>query len=149
MPTHTGQAWERSQPSTLEAGGSVTINTTIYDDGETQQRPTGSVRIFDGTQLVAVGAVVDGQLSAAISNLSAGAHNLWIVYEGDGRFSTSELNLNLDVAKVQTTSSLTASATSVTQGQAVTLTASVQGSAPTIGGRVNFSLARSGSARQK
>ncbi|QGW82230.1 Ig-like domain repeat protein [Variovorax paradoxus] len=95
--------------------------------------PTGTVSFYNGTQLLGTVALVNGQASLSVSDLSIDAGAVSAVYSGDTSSATSIGN---QAAKQASTITLTASATSVTQGQPVTLTAHVTGAAPS--GLVTF-----------
>ncbi len=120
------------------AGGLVTFTVTVTGDS-----PNGTVQFMDGSN--ALGSPVD--LSAAtpststasldVSSLAVGSHSITAVYSGDANNAgVTSTALTQAVAVVASTTSLSFSAASLTQGQGVTLTASVSGYAPT--GSVQF-----------
>ncbi|MDQ0086111.1 YD repeat-containing protein [Variovorax boronicumulans] len=91
---------------------------------------TGTVSFYNGTQLLGTVVLVNGQASLSVSQLPVGTDALRAIYSGDAGNATSVGNLSLVVAQATTATTLSASATSVTQGQPVTLTARVAGAAP-------------------
>ena len=134
-------AWHPSLVSSANpsmVGGVVTFTVTVTGDS-----PTGTVQFMDGSN--ALGSPVD--LSAAtpststaslnVSSLAAGSHSITAAYSGDANNAgVTSTALTQAVAAVASTTSLSLSAASLTQGQGLTLTASVSGYAPT--GSVQF-----------
>lgn len=119
-------------------GQSVTFTVTVTGDS-----PTGAVQFVDGSSTL--GSPVD--LSAAtpststasldVSSLAVGSHSITAVYSGDANNAgVTSAVLTQTVAAAASTTALSTSAASLTQGQGVTLTASVSGYAPT--GSVQF-----------
>jgi hypothetical protein len=75
--------------------------------------------------------------SLNVSSLAAGSHSITAAYSGDANNAgVTSTALTQAVAAVASTTSLSLSAASLTQGQGLTLTASVSGYAPT--GSVQF-----------
>ncbi len=119
-------------------GQSITFTVTVTGDS-----PGGTVQFMDGGSTL--GSPVD--LSAAtaststaslnVSSLAAGSHGITAVYAGDvnNAGSTSAV-LTQTVAQASSSTTLNASAASLTPGQTLTLTATVSGYAPT--GSVQF-----------
>jgi len=112
-----------------DSGGALTLTATVSPiTMPFFVPPSGKVSFYDGNTLVGSASLVDGRASLQIDRPN-GAAALRAVYEGDAAYTTS------NTAR-QTTTVMSASATSVTQGEPVTLTAQVFGAAP--GGLVTF-----------
>lgn len=78
----------------LRPGQSGTIAVSVIG---TPQRPTGPVSVsVDGAE-VASGELIDGQITAPISNLSAGSHAVKVTYGGDIRFEASTAAVSMSV----------------------------------------------------
>jgi serine protease len=134
-------AWHPSLVSSANpsmAGGVVTFTVTVTGDS-----PGGTVQFMDGSN--ALGSPVD--LSAAtpststaslnVSSLAAGSHSITAAYSGDANNAgVTSTALTQAVAQAASSTALNASAASLTQGQTLTLTATVSGYAPT--GSVQF-----------
>jgi T5SS/PEP-CTERM-associated repeat protein len=118
-------------------GDIVTFTATVAGNATT---PTGSVSFMEG------GTVLDtepldetGAASFSISSLSVGTHDITAVYSGDSSFASSSSGaLAQEIDAAPTTTTLTASASTVTLGDSVTFTAAVDsnGNIPT--GTVSF-----------
>src|SRR6202161_2478256 len=98
--------------------------------------PTGSVTFSDGATQIGTGALnSSGVATLSTSSLGVGSHSVTAVYSGDKNFSastSSAASVTVSaLAKVGTSTSLSASATQVTSGQNITFTARV---APQSGG---------------
>lgn len=130
----TGTALSTSA-SSIAFGQSLTLTATL--SGSTASSATGTVQFSDnGSKLGSAVTVSNGTATLSTSALSAGAHSLSASYSGDKTHQPStSATTNVSVLMGSSTS-LSASPTSITIGQAVTLTASVTGSAPT--GSVQF-----------
>jgi YD repeat-containing protein len=126
-------------PALLHLGTPSTLTASIGSSGGTSLPLSGgSVSFYDGDVLLGTADVIDGHATLAVALSNVGARTLRAVYSGDTARATSETQLEVTVEKAATTvATLTASATSVAQGQPVTLTAQVTGAAAT-GGLVSF-----------
>jgi serine protease len=120
------------------AGGLVTFTVTVTGDS-----PGGTVQFMDGSSTlgspVALSAATLSTSTAShnVSSLTVGSHGITAVYSGDANNAgVTSTALTQTVAAAASTTSLSLSAASLTQGQGVTLTASVSGYAPT--GSVQF-----------
>jgi len=119
-------------------GQSVTFTVTVTGDS-----PGGTVQFMNGGSALGSPAPLSSATpststaSLNVSSLPAGSHGITAVYAGDvnNAGSTSAV-LTQTVAQASSTTSLNASAASLTPGQTLTLTASVSGYAPT--GSVQF-----------
>ncbi|WP_440533997.1 Ig-like domain repeat protein [Variovorax sp. YR566] len=127
-----------TEPEVPKAGSPVSIKASIRGSYELGPTPTGTVHVFEGGQLLGSGSLIDGVFTLSVPSLSAGVHNLRFSYEGSQLYATTEGYSQVVVEKYQTSATLSASATSVVQGQAVTLTANVDGGTPAPSGQVDF-----------
>jgi plastocyanin len=132
--TTTTDLTSSANPSVV--GDSVTLTATVTGDA-----PTGSVTFEDaGTSLGVVG-LSGGVATLVVSTFTAGSHPLTATYSGDAGNEGSAGGLTQVVnappnPPAATTTALTSSANPSVVGQAVTLTATVTGAAPT--GSVTF-----------
>jgi YD repeat-containing protein len=117
-------------------GAPLTLTASVVSSVGVLLTASGFVDFYNGNQLLGTIALVNGRAHLDISSLPVGVDALRAVYRGDEVNATSISNLSQSIAKAGSNIALTASATSVTQGQPVTLTAQVAGAAP--GGKVTF-----------
>ncbi len=118
--------------SSLSTGQSLTLTATVTGSGA-----TGTVQFTDnGGNLGTAVALSSGTASLSTTALGAGSHSLAAVYSGDKTHQPSTSPAATVSVLVASTTSLSATPTLATVGQAVTLTASVAGNAPT--GSVQF-----------
>ncbi|MFZ0216716.1 MAG: Ig-like domain repeat protein [Candidatus Dormiibacterota bacterium] len=109
-------------------GQSVSFTATVTAP---QGVPTGTVTFEDGTTVIGSSPVTSqptsttGQATFSTAILSVGSHPIIAVYSGDANVSGSSGSVSQVVQRATTTTTLTASSTSITTGQAVTLTATV------------------------
>ncbi|MGZ3237807.1 MAG: Ig-like domain repeat protein, partial [Burkholderiaceae bacterium] len=123
-----------ASPNPSLIGQSVTFTATVSGSA-----PSGTVQFMDGaTSMGAPVMLNSGTAALSVSSLSAGGHNITAAYSGDinNASSTSPVVTQTVATQIATTTSLSSSASSITAGQAVTLTATVTGSSPT--GTVQF-----------
>jgi hypothetical protein len=126
-------------------GQPVTFTATVASTVLGTAPPTGVVQFrVDGTPLGgAVTLSADGTASSpAISTLTPGAHSVTALYSGDVHFLPQQVSLTQDVQRVATVTTLSASSTTPTYGDAVTFTATVTPSSTALGapgGTVTFS----------
>ncbi|HEX7717721.1 MAG TPA: Ig-like domain repeat protein, partial [Marmoricola sp.] len=109
-------------------GQPVTFTATVSSGAVGTGTPTGFVQFsVDGTPLGdAVAVDEDGVAhSPSVSDLAPGSHAVTALYSGDTHFGPTTASLSQDVEKVATTTTLVASTTSPTFGDAVQLTATV------------------------
>ena len=113
----------------ITSGQSVTFMSTVQPKTGSGD-PTGTVACLDGTTQIGSGTINgSGDTSFTTSTLSVGSHSITAKYSGDSNFSGStspaESVMVTAAAKIGTATSLSASATQVTSGQSVTLSAGV------------------------
>ena len=116
------------------AGQSVTFTATVSGPSGNTTVPTGTVSFLDGTTTLGTGALsANGQGTFSTSLLSAGSHSITAVYSGDTNFAGSTSSVLTQVVNapslLSTTTTVSASATSLTTGQSVTFTGTIAGPA--------------------
>ncbi len=116
----------------------VTFTATVSGSS-----PTGTVTFKDGTTVLTTVTLTAGDNGVAtfpISSLSVGYHNITAIYGGDTRYGASASPPLVQVVNatnpVASTTVLTRTPGSISVGQSVTLTATVQGASPS--GTVDF-----------
>jgi sugar lactone lactonase YvrE/predicted secreted protein len=118
------------------------VTFTVQVSNGVGSTPTGSVHLMDGATSVATSILgTNGSAAFTVPALSVGQHSITAVYDGDAQnFASTSQVLSQSVILHPTTNVLTASSTSLIQGQQLTLTATL-GSSGTIppGGQVIFS----------
>jgi hypothetical protein len=121
--------------TSVTTGTTVTINATLSSVGATP--PTGTVAFFAGATQIGTVTVTGGGASLTAPVAGSGVVLIRAVYSGDSTYgaATGYTSLTLTAPAV-TTTTLTASAVSLDEQQKVTLTATVQGNAPS--GTVTF-----------
>jgi hypothetical protein len=91
--------------------------------------PTGTVAIFDAQSPIGTSTLVAGSATFSSATLAAGSHSLTVTYSGDSNFansvSTAVLVSVSAPVKINTSTSLLASAAQITSGGSVTFTARV------------------------
>jgi subtilisin family serine protease len=84
--------------------------------------PAGTVKVLDGTTVIAHGTLSSGHVTLALPTRTVGLHHLVAQYAGGGTFAASNSSgLTLTVKKATSKTTLTSSATKVKAGTAVTL----------------------------
>lgn len=126
--------------SSITQGAAITLTAIVKAAAST---PAGSVTFYNGSTAFGSASLSSGMATLSISDLPVGATALTATYSGTGAFSSSTSNvisIQVNAAVISTATTLVASATSITQGSAVTLTATVRQSSGTIapGGSVTF-----------
>ncbi|MBA4192563.1 MAG: hypothetical protein C0467_31735, partial [Planctomycetaceae bacterium] len=128
------------------AGQSVTFTATMSSTGAT---PTGIVTFMNGGQVLGTGTLSQSYDSATysyinravlnVSNLSTGDHFISAVYNGDAKNTATATDpLTTTVSVGVPTLALTTSATTISAGESVQLTATVSGTGVTPTGVVTF-----------
>jgi hypothetical protein len=121
--------------TSITTGATVTVNASLFATGTTT--PTGTISFFAGATQIGASAASDGNASVSAPITGSGAVVIRAIYSGDTTYGPATGYASLTVnAPVATTTTLSTSATSVDEQQKVTLTATVQGNAPT--GTVTF-----------
>jgi hypothetical protein len=122
-----------SSAAMASVGTTVTFTATVSGAS-----PTGTVQFKDGgTNLGDPRELNAGAASYSTNALTVGSHSITAVYSGDANNAGSTSGaLTQTAAQVASSTTLNASAASLTPGQTLTLTASVSGYAPT--GSVQF-----------
>ncbi|HXN71211.1 MAG TPA: Ig-like domain repeat protein [Candidatus Acidoferrales bacterium] len=141
-----------SGPAGVTLGGTLTL-PAILSATSCGNPPTGTVTLFDGTtQLGAPQPVqatslpnctIQATVNFAASGFPQGISSVTAKYSGDTNYTSSTSGPESVDAKANSTSTLSASPTTIQQGQSVTLTALVAASSPgepALTGTVFFSL---------
>jgi YVTN family beta-propeller protein len=125
------------------SGQGVTLTATVSAVAPAGGIPTGTVSFLDGATILST-VVLNGSGHATFttSSLAPGSHSITASYSGDANFAVgTSSGISQVVAKGQTSASVKSSANPSAFGQAVILTATVQGIAPATGtptGTVSF-----------
>lgn len=99
--------------------------------------PTGSVAFRDGSTTLGTVQLTDGRAVMATTKLAVGSHRISAGYSGDSRhLGSNSAAADVTVGKTDSSTDLTASATTSPQGARLTLAAKVSGQSPT--GAVTF-----------
>jgi hypothetical protein len=128
-----------SSASASYFGQSVALTATISPTSG-GPAPSGSVEFHDGSALLGAAAVSGGAAVFVTSALSMGIHTLTAIYSGDANHlgSTAPAFSQTVNANSATVTALSASASEITLGQNVTLTATVSSAGGTPSGTVAF-----------
>jgi len=143
VAAHTSTALAAS-PASVVYGQSATLTATV-SNLDTADAITGTVRFYDGAQLLGHATVGPGGVAAlTTSALTGGAHSLTASYVGTATLAAStSAAVGLAVSPARTAATLGTSSATAICGQPVTLTASVANldTAPVPdGGKVTFYL---------
>jgi large repetitive protein len=118
--------------SSITYGQSVTLTAAV-----TPASATGTVQFLNGSTVLGTATLSNGAASFVAANLAVGSQSLTAVYSGDANDNSStSAAVMVTLAKVSSATALSASPTSITYGQSVTLTAAVTPAAAT--GTVQF-----------
>ena len=123
--------------SPVDAGNTASFSAALASPGVA---PTGTLLLLDGGTDIATAAVsAAGSFPFSTSTLGIGTHTLTASYSGDAN-NSSVVSASVTVVVQQATSTtlLNASANPLTQGNPLTLTASVTSGSPNAGGTVHF-----------
>ena len=125
-------------PNPAELNQPVILKASVAQTGSAV--PTGSIDFMNGNGTLGQGTLDNtGEATLVVSTLPVGSYAVVAAYSGNSNYPSGESGVVPLQVLSATTTSLIASPNPVTAGQAVTLTATVQGSgntAPT--GRVSF-----------
>jgi autotransporter-associated beta strand protein len=129
--------------SSIVAGQPITLAATVASaDPSATSIPTGTVEFFDGPTSLGTSQLTDGMASLPNVFLPLGTGTITAQYQGDGNFTSSTSpGTSVIVSQASTSTSLTAAPNPVTNGTAVTLTATVAAVSPGTGtptGSVEF-----------
>jgi len=114
-------------------GSSVTYVATVVNISPIIGMPTGSVSFYeDATLLQVVPLDSNDMASINVSGMSVGSHQIQAFYSGDTNFAGSSYALTQTVVQAASATSLSSSANPSVNGQPVTLTAAVTGSASAV-----------------
>ena len=119
--------------TTPTAGQAITLSASVSGNS-----PTGSVQFFDGATALSSAIALSNASATLVTTLNtATTHKLSAVYSGDADNVTSSSPVQaVVVAQASTTTTLGTSASPILDTQALTLSASVNGDAPS--GSVSF-----------
>jgi hypothetical protein len=116
----------------ITSGQSVTLTATVAPAAA-----SGTVQFLDGAMLLGTAALSNGSAAFTATGLSAGAHSITAVYDGDANTTgSSSAAVSVTVSKAAATVTVASSANPSTVGQSVTFTATVTPPAAT--GSVQF-----------
>ena len=121
-----------SSPAAINSGEAATFTATV-----TGFNPTGTVTFTDGS--ATLGNPIElttGSASLTTTALAAGTHSIAAAYSGDAANTVSASQPVIEAVTARTKIALSTSAATITQGESITLTATVTGSTPT--GTVTF-----------
>ena len=118
-------------PSNPGFGQAVALAATVSPAGA-----TGSVTFSDGATTLGTATLSGGSASITVSSLLLGPHALTATYSGDATHGGSSGNATVTVVRAPTTTSVAASPSPATAGQAVTIVATIAPAAAT--GTVTF-----------
>jgi uncharacterized repeat protein (TIGR03803 family) len=135
-----------ASPSPAHIGQSVTLTATASPAGTSGPAPTGSVTFVSLGQIIG-SANLNGSgvatFSAPTTGLIAAAYPVTAEYSGDPNYNASSTTVTVNLKKIPTATTLTASSNTVTRPGDVTLTATVSRTleSGTPSGLVTFSVA--------
>jgi ELWxxDGT repeat protein len=128
----SSQTVVNASPNPSVFGQPVTFTASIHTSSSASATPTGTVTFEDGGASIGAGTVSAGLATFSTAALSGGGHAITALYAGDGFFAASTSPVyGQRVVKDGTATALTATPTSTTFGQALTLSATVSADAPT------------------
>jgi hypothetical protein len=119
--------------SALVYGASVTL-TAVVSDGVSA---SGTITFMDGATTLGTGTLSGNTATLTTSSLAVGSHAVTATYAGDGNNQGSvSSSVSVTVTQVSAAVTLAASATNISFGTSITLTATISGNSP--GGTVTF-----------
>ncbi len=113
------------------AGQSVTFTAAL-----SPASATGTVQFLDGTAQLGTATISGGSAVLSIATLAAGAHSISAVYSGDANYLSASGGTLIQTVKPVPVVTMTATPNPATDGQTITLAASLSPSAAT--GTVTF-----------
>ena len=127
----------RGPSSPIDADNPASFSAVLASPGVA---PTGTLLLLDGGAPIATVAVSGvGSFPLSISTLSIGTHTLTASYSGDeNNGSVLSASITVVVQQAPSTTLLNASANPLTQGNPLTLTATVTTGSPNAGGTLHF-----------
>ena len=116
-----------ANPNPITVGNALTLTATVKGSGSAT--PTGTVNFMSGSTLLGNGSLnSSGVATLSSKSLAAGTHSLTVKYMGNLRsLASTSSAVSVTVRTQTTTTSVKASANTITAGQALTLTATVKG----------------------
>jgi hypothetical protein len=118
-----------ASPTTAIVGTSITFTANVTGQSGSTGTPTGTVTFMDGPNTLSTVTLISGTATFATSALTVGVHDITAVYSGDTNFAgstSSEVTITINSATpINTTTTLTASATSALVGTSLTFSAAV------------------------
>jgi hypothetical protein len=127
-------------PSTISIGATSLFSAVVTSSSGT---PTGSITFTDNGVTLAQPTLTSGDASLTYTGNTGGTHNIVATYVPTGSFGASSASCPVTVNTLPTTAVLTVSATNVSYGTPVTLTATITPTNPpgpsTPTGTVTFS----------
>jgi len=123
--------------SPVDAGTIASFTAALTTPGVA---PTGTVALLDSSSTIATAAVSgDGSFAFSTAALSIGSHTITASYSGDANNSAAvSQSVTVVVRQASSTTSLISSVDPLTQGNALTLTATVTSDSPNDGGQIRF-----------
>ncbi|MGI4831185.1 MAG: beta strand repeat-containing protein, partial [Janthinobacterium lividum] len=123
--------------STVDAGTNAQFVSTLTTPGTT---PTGTLTLRDGSTPIATLPVSsNGNFTFNTNLLSIGTHTLTAVYGGDtDNAAATSTAINVTIRQANSATTLVSNANPLTQGNALSLTATVTSDSPNAGGQMNF-----------
>ena len=104
-------------------GQAITFTASVSSQGG---GPTGTVTLFDGSNQLASGSLVNGSAAILVSSLAVGAHSITAIYQGGPGFAPSTSGpISQTVNTATSTTALTSSVNPVPLKEYVTYTATV------------------------
>ena len=119
--------------SSIAQNSPLTVTATVKATSGTTA-PSGSITFYNGGTVLGTGTLSSGVASITTSTLPIGTDSLTAVYAGTSTFNastSSTVDVTVNSAIVNSTTTLSSSSTSVTQNSPVTLTAAVKASSGT------------------
>ena len=116
-------------------GSQVTFTVTVSGGGVP---PTGTVNFLDGATQIGTSTLVAGVASYSTSTLAIGSHSITATYLGDSNYGSVTSPAATVSILLASTVKLSSSASSITYGMPVTLSAAVTGGTPVATGTVTF-----------